>query len=276
MSSLRQILAPVDFSDFSELGLRYAHALAKCSGAAVTALHAETFETPAYFTSSRIEDLERQFRESQRDAERYLRDFTDRTLGPEGASVATLIDSRKPAEAILSVVERLPANLVVMGTHGRSGWDRLMMGSVTERVVRTSRVPVLTVRGARDFRLERILCPVNDSPAARAALDFSLSLAACFHAKVTLMHVSEGEHAGSIQNLCAWLTEEQRSQCEVIQSEGDVAQEVIETAGKSGSDLLVLGLEHRTFFDATVIGANTARILRHAPCPVLAVPARTH
>ena len=69
------------------------------------------------------------------------------------------------------------------------------------------------------------------------------------------------------------MPEEQRSVCSVAELSGgnDVAREVISLAAESPADLLVLGARHRTFFDTSILGANTIRMLRHAPCPVLAV-----
>lgn len=271
MRPLQQILCPVDFSEFSRMGLRYAGAFARCSGARITALFADSFLPPVYFTQSRVEELEKEFRHSRREALNYLRQFVSEALAPEGMEAEAKVAVSLPVEAVLQEARELPADMIIMGTHGRSGINRLMMGSVTEQVLRASSVPVLAVRGKRDFALQKILCPVNDTAAARAAMEFSLRLAHCFGSTVTLLHVREAGAKDTIANLCAWMTEEQRAACEIRMIGGGVAEGVIATAEELRADMLVLGARHRRFFDSTVIGANTARMVRHAPCPVLTV-----
>lgn len=268
----QQMLCPVDFSEHSALGLRYAGKLAKCSGARLMAMHADLFLPPPYFTESSLEELKRQLQDSERQAEAYLREFVRRTLGDAGAEVR--IEEGLPADAIRRVVSQAPYDLIVMGTHGRSGMNRLMLGSVTEHVVRETPIPVLAVRGgAEPVEIKRILCPVNDTGVARQALRTATGLARCLGAGVTVLHVREPGATDTIGELCSWIPEEERAACAIseMSAEGDVAREVIARANELGSDLLVLGASHRRFFDTTVIGANTIRILRHAPCPVLAV-----
>ncbi len=270
-TAFRHILAPVDFSPLSALGLRYAAALAKCSGARVTALYADLFEPPPYFTESDIQRLKEQIEAARQQAETHLRKFVAETA-PEDGAIAVRVEEGLPADAIRAAAAN--ADLVVMGTHGRRGINRLLLGSVTERVLRESKVPVLAVRGDwKGGQIRRIVCPVNDSDAARRALAAASQLARCLGSAVTVLHVREPGAAGAIEDLCSWIPEADRGVCSVaeIQPGEDVASNVIRIASESRADLLVLGARHRRFFDATILGANTIRMLRHAPCPVLAV-----
>lgn len=274
MESLQHVLAPVDFSGLSALGLRYAAALARCSGARLTALYADPFEPPPYFTEGSLDTLRQRIQDSKAQAAAYLDQFVADTLGAE-AQVDAVVEEGLPADAIRRAVNRLDAGLVVMGTHGRSGVNRLMLGSVTERVLRETTVPVLAVRGqdSEIVRIERILCPVNDSGVAREALRIATGLARCLGATVNVLHVRQSGASDSIADLCNWIPESERSLCSVTElgAAGDLAREVIAVAAESHSDLLVLGARHRRFADTTILGANTIRMLRHAPCPVLAV-----
>jgi len=269
----QQILCPVDFSELSALALRYAAKLAKCSGARLTAMYADPFLPPPYFTESGLEELRRQLQDSRRQAEAYLRKFVRATLG-DSDDVDVRVEEGLPADAIRRAAAGSPFDLIVMGTHGRSGINRLMLGSVTERVLREASVPVLAVRGdTQSVEVKHILCPVNDSPIALQALRTAAGLARCFGAAVTVLHVREAGATDSIEDLCSWIPDSERAGCAIreITAEGDVAQAVIARASEINADLVVLGARHRRFFDATVIGATTIRMLRHAPCPVLAV-----
>jgi len=155
-----------------------------------------------------------------------------------------------------------------------------MLGSVTERVLRETDVPVLTVR--RDAPLteppaiRNVLCPVNHSAVARKSLAVASQFAHCFGATLTVLHVREARATDSIDDLCAWVPKAHRSECQVreVSREGEAAHEIVALASELPCDLLVMGAQHRRFLDSTVIGTTTVRVVRHAPCPVLTVISR--
>ncbi len=274
---VQNILSPVDFSETSALGLRFASAMAKCSAASLTVLYADQFLPPPYFTHDHLEELRNETASSIDKARRSLGEFAARTLGPEAAFDVRVVEAL-PVDGILRVARETSANLIAMGTHGRSGFNRLMLGSVTEKVLRASAVPVLTVRPGPANPLpfpgvRNIVCPVNDSEVAKLSLGYAARLADCFHANLTVLHVDEGQGKGSISDLCAWVPESIRSACSVREAtrEGDAAKEIVAAAAESPCDLLVIGARHRRFFDSTVVGTTTVRVVRHAPCAVLTV-----
>ncbi|MEW5983358.1 MAG: universal stress protein [Acidobacteriota bacterium] len=136
----RSVLVPVDFGPASARALAVGQALAGRHAAAIVAMHAETLEVPPYFTHDQLNDVERQRAAIRVKAERYLEAFV-RAEAPAAASVLT----EGPAvEAIVAAAAG--HDLIVMGTHGRRGPSRWWLGSVAERVVRHSPVPVLVVR----------------------------------------------------------------------------------------------------------------------------------
>jgi nucleotide-binding universal stress UspA family protein len=139
------ILCPVDFSGLSAHALRYAAMLARRLNASLTVVYAHSFSQPSYFTKGGVEDLERRFRESFHEAEVELEEFTRKQT--DYMDVNVRIVEAHPVDAILKAAQDANADLIVMGTHGRSGLNRLMLGSVAEGVLRESKVPVLTVRG---------------------------------------------------------------------------------------------------------------------------------
>jgi nucleotide-binding universal stress UspA family protein len=267
------ILCPVDFSDLSALALRHAARLAGCLGARIAVLYAEPFSPPPYFTPGQIAELESGFRESRKQAALKLREFAAQALGADTPVPEIRIAEAAPAEAIRRVAGELGAEAIVMGTHGRTGFNRLMLGSVAERVLRESRIPVLTVRG-EDRPVRSIICPVNGTLAARKAAALASKLARCFGAPLTLVHVRERGSDAAVDP-CSLVPSGERAGCDIreLTREGDPASEILALASESACDLLVLGAQHRPFFDATVIGATTARVVRHSPCPVLTVAA---
>jgi nucleotide-binding universal stress UspA family protein len=143
----KQILVPVDFSPASREALDHAAALARTSKAAVTLMHvveSVQYATPAdlFGAAANLGMLED---EQRRVAQKELARLAAR-LQKRGLRVRTVLASGTPARAIVNAARRLKAGLIVMSTHGRTGFTHLLMGSVAERVVRTAACPVLTLR----------------------------------------------------------------------------------------------------------------------------------
>ena len=195
----------------------------------------------------------------------------------------------------------LPADLIVMGTHGRSGFERLMLGSVTERVLRKARRPVLTVpagspeavdtgRGAFD----RILCAVDFSECSMAALAYAGSLAEESRARLAALHVIElappaydplvgppidlpgyrqaCETAGRerLRNVIPMALRTSTSIEEIIVC-GKPHHEILRVADEWRSDLIVLGVHGRNVVDRLLFGSTVEPVVRRARCPVLTV-----
>jgi nucleotide-binding universal stress UspA family protein len=138
MNATKKILVPIDFSEPSDAALLYARNLAKAFGAQLHVLHVmENQFLRATFNSTAAVELGM----ANRVAERLSPE--DRTML---RAVSAVRMSDDPYDEILRYAENEDIDLIVMGTHGRSGVARLLMGSVAEKVVRTARCPVLTVR----------------------------------------------------------------------------------------------------------------------------------
>lgn len=272
------ILCPVDFSELSADALREAVLLATCGKSRVVAMHASWFEAPPYFTEAQWQQLQDQLQESLAGGRRFLESFVTTTLGANAAEVEKVVVEGVAADRILAQAAKTNAGLIVMGTHGRSGWNRWTLGSVAERVLRESSVPVLTVRGKPPEHIRHILCPVNDTGASRIALSRAASLAACFDATVTALHVHDPHGGGSISDLCSWVPADARARCAVreLALRGNAAEEIVRLTMEGSYDLLVLAAPRRRFFEGMVLGTTVARAVRHAACPVLSVPAADH
>ncbi len=267
------ILCPVDFSGVSREALRFAGLLERCGHSRLIVAYADRFDPPPYFTEARVAELQAEHSSALQNFGQYLRAFVEKNLGQRAQGVETRLLEAYPADGIRELVEREGADLIVMGTHGRQGWNRLTLGSVAERVLRESTVPVLTVRGSAPDRLERILVAVNDTALSRAALSAAADLAACFQASLSVLHVQQAGAEETIGNLCGWIDAEHRRRCEIreITRQGEAAREIVAAAAEMPADLVILGARRRRFFDAWVLGPTTVRVVRHASCPVLAV-----
>ena len=269
----KTILCPVDFGEPSAHALRHADLLAGCGHARVIAVYANWFEAPAYFTAGRLAELQKQFREALGEAERGLKDFIASTLGDSGGNIEKRVVEALPADGIRELAASAGADLIVMGTHGRSGFNRWMLGSVAERILREIPVPLLTVRAAPRGPVRRILSPIDGTDASRGAFRLAARLGACFNAEITAVYVHESESAPSVPDLCNWIPDEAQKRCNLreLVRHGDPAEEIVALASEEAFDLLVIGAPHKRFFGGLVMGTTTLRAVRHAPCPVLTV-----
>ena len=148
------------------------------------------------------------------------------------------------------------AELIVMGTHGRSGMNRWMLGSVTERILRESPVPLLTVRAAPRGPIRRILSPIDGTEASRRAFHFAARLGTCFDAEVSAVYVHEEGSAQSPPDLCHLIPAAARERCDIreLVRHGDPADEIVALAAEGAFDLMVIGASSRRFFEGLVMG----------------------
>jgi nucleotide-binding universal stress UspA family protein len=275
---LTHVLAAVDFSEWTPPVLQTAAGVAAMYGAALTALYAETFLPPPYFTEAEVHRLAAVLEEQREAARRALGRAVAGALGSTERATVRLVEAA-PATGILEVAADLPADLLVLGTHGRGGVDRLLLGSVAEKVVRRSAAPVLTVRSTRPPRLpwRRILCPVNSTPVAGEALRWAAGLAHRSAAELIVLASAEDGAPSSPQlreeDLCGLVPAAARGGCSVqpLVRRGEAAEQILQTAAEEDCDLLVLGAQHRPLLEATILGTTSVRVMRHASCSVLTV-----
>ena len=203
MATIKRILCPIDFSEFSRHAIARATAIAEAHGASITAFHVVPLQ-PQYtpFPLEIVTSAAFQVTPDEREIlRRKLLEFA-RGARPSAVSLdAQVVDALTVHDGIVAQGGRLRADLIVMGTHGRGGFQRLLLGSVTEKVLRTARQPVLTVATADDVRtagsFKRILCGIDFSECSLAALAYALTLAEGSEAPhVTAVNVVEWTPVG--------------------------------------------------------------------------------
>jgi nucleotide-binding universal stress UspA family protein len=192
-------------------------------------------------------------------------------------------------------------DLIVLGTHGRTGVERLRTGSIAEQVTVRARCPVLIVPASEDHRrfpgaFQNIVCPVDFTPGSAAAIQHALRLVTG-GGRLTLLHVSRAldptgasryayhfgvPRYGRRLQQDAWrrmqeavpLEARTRSEVRARTVSGAPATEIVRTAAEIDADLIVMGVTARGAIGRKLIGSTTARVIRSAGRPVLAVPER--
>jgi nucleotide-binding universal stress UspA family protein len=306
MQTFERILCPIDFSDGSRAALTMAGAVARWYEGRLTVLHVHANWPVADMLPSLrpVEARPVPMDDEERGTVlRAVRAFTDQVGVPDGVPVDYLIeDSLDVVSAVLAHADSV--DVVVLGTHGRTGVERLLLGSVAERVLRKAPCPVIVVPPRAHPPKEtvgmgrRILCGVDFSDASLSALEYATSLAEEADATLTLIHViemppdlkgggrDEGEvrrtreavEAECLQRLRALVPESVGEACtvHVEVTEGRAAQELVRAAREGQDDLLVMGVRGRNAMDLAVFGSNTNQVVRTAPCPVMVVHSSVH
>lgn len=299
---IRSVLCPTDFSEFSRRALEHAVALARAHGAELSVLHV------APFMVVMAGDMPYVPSGLPLDAAARARLLADLEAATEPARTAglkpqLLLVEGDPADEILKQAGKAAADLVVMGTHGRRGLDRWVMGSVAGRVVQKARCAVLTIprppegaAGSRPPSYEHVLCPVDlGSSAETLAAAFSIARAA--KARLTLLYVLEGlpqlEAAVRMARI-DWSEFQSRLEKSARQSLRDAAsaaagpgqdgfvweemvasgkpyREILEVADAKGASLIVMGIHGQKALERMFFGSTALHVVQQARCPVLTV-----
>jgi nucleotide-binding universal stress UspA family protein len=298
MVTIERVICPIDLSEHSARALRHGAAWAKYYDARLHVLHVAPLPQPllspaGVFAALPMRPLE--------DIKAEVHHFVADTLGDDHDAIANAIVDvvqGQTAGAIVDASSQAHA-LLVMGTHGWSGLDRLLLGSVAERVAHLTHCPLLVVppdaqSPPSGAAVRQVLCAVDLRPSSLAGMRYGLSLAQEVKARIELLTVIEGPGEGVVRELLRALPpendrgrhaaleelrervpEDARAWCEVQENVimGRPAEVLLRRAEELEADLIVMGTGDRPHLHGAWLGSTTGRILRQAHCPVLIVPA---
>jgi nucleotide-binding universal stress UspA family protein len=302
----KQILVPVDFSDCSKPALEYAARLARLVSGDLCLLH--VWEVPefvprvmpgeGFLDRQALSDLvERRAREDLdvlvREAEKL-----------EIPIASTLLARGVPSRAIVETARRERCDLLVIGTHGRTGFSHVMLGSVAERVVRAAPCPVLTVRpGTRaPAQLRKILVPVDYSEHSSASLKYASELADALHAELDVVHVWDRptsvpetilvhDQDGTKRSLIEMIRENAEHEMREFLTRlhppkrngetmyfpphrllsGEPASTLIAELERGEHDMVIVGTRGQTGLKHLLLGSIAEKLVRLSPIPVLTI-----
>lgn len=300
MIQLRHILCPVDDSEPSRHALRQAASMARQSTARLTLLHsAQPLQIPAAEVGGSADSVLRH------EDEEHIRSWMagdQRLAASLGVEADTQIVIGPPAKEIVAAATRLAADIIVLGTHGRSGVSHLLLGSVAESVLRHAQCPVLTVprqaEGTAPIPFARVLCAIDFSDCSLRALEFAMTASIDAGAELVLAHALEWpwpeppapsfddispEEAEALRrfrerrerDMLRRLTELEpvglEGRCSVVVTHGHPATELLRLAREHQVDLIVLGIRGRRVLDLAMFGSTAYHVVRRAECAVLTV-----
>ncbi|MFQ5847343.1 MAG: universal stress protein [Candidatus Methylomirabilales bacterium] len=297
---ITRILVPTDFSPAATVACRLAARLALRAEAELILFHA----LPGVELVHRLgETLARTQVEVLEEVRDQLREWLEAAVPAElrrFLTVACKVKVGEPTPGIAWAAHRSRADLILMATEGRTGLAHLLLGSVTEAVLRNVPVPVLALRLGQGDRpltaVQRILWATDLSPVSEGAWHHALTLADVFGAELLLLHVVRpGGLAGGVETPVPLPAGKQERYLESLEDELARRQHVVEVLGlrarakvqvgvpaavivaeaeEEQVDLIVMGTRGRTGLSHVLLGSVAEAVIRKAPCPVLAVQPR--
>ena len=296
---IETILVPNDFSTHAEQALEYATMIAKESGASIDILHVCQvpnigLNDPSFGPVTNADLINNARREIVEGAQKKLEKAATQ-LREDGLTVATFVDEGSIHDRINATANEKQADLVVMGTHGRTGLRRALLGSVAERLVRTSRAPVITVPAKQKIeRPEQILVAYDFSPSAKQAASAARKLHGMFGASVHIAHIyfdpwveyaTDGaaeSQTGSVRREAVRVGLEQmlkrdvdelfsidRSTVTTHLVAGRAVESLLNASEDVGADIVCIGATGKSSVDRILLGSVAEKLIRLSEVPVL-------
>jgi len=294
--TFKNILVPVDFSKTSDKAVNYALFLAEKFGAKVTLFHAVVLLQQDVDEKEHLKAYETIIEKKEEKRKKYLKSHADK-----GARLGVKIDSVlkrgiTPAETILDFIDGNKFDVIVIGTHGLSELMKWWLGSVAEKVVRYSPIPVITVH--KDYKgkpaIKKVLFPVDFSEYSKTAVKKGMRLIRKFDAKPTLMFVVEQQQhpyyylqssepilktnpalKKQLMDNLKSTTGNLKDKVAYHLAEGKPHKQIEAYADTKKIDLIIIASHGMSGLEHFLIGSTTERVVNVAPCPVLTIPVRS-
>jgi nucleotide-binding universal stress UspA family protein len=301
--ALKRVLCPVDLSELSIDAVKWGTGIAERYGSELIVLHVvPSFEPMEVHAGALFDPVRFVYPMPSEEIEARLRDAV-RKAGVTADRAGVAARAGDPRQVIVNEARTTAADLVVMATHGRTGFDRVVLGSVAEGVLRSAPCSVVTVRADGSHTpapatVRSVLCAVDFSPGSRDAAAFAVDLANRFGASVAFLHVIEWlpeddarataqladplfppyrmiSEREQLESLIAGLPQVRQGVTAEVTA-GRAHRHITRIASEMNADLIVLGAHGRG--PAVAAGASTsAHVVRAAPCTVLTFrPSRGH
>ncbi|MGB9954246.1 universal stress protein [Haloarcula sp. Atlit-120R] len=291
--TINSILVPTDGSDGARIGARRAIDLAATIGADLHVLSAvDARDIEPELNSDGQTDRERLLTEA---AERAVDSIARLARAHLSGQITTAVESGIPFQAVNDYVDAHDIDLIVMGTQGRTGFERVALGSVAEKTLRTAAVPIVTVTPDGDIveigeqRYENILVPTDGSEGATLAIEWGVTLAELYDATVHTLYSVDTSRFGGAEGSAeihealeqtgqeALATVHERASDADVSVAGNIAsgpaaRAILSYSEEHDIDLIAMGTHGRSGLTRYLTGSVTETVVRNASVPVCCVP----
>lgn len=281
--NIKKILIPVDFSGTGAKVLDQAILMAKKTDAKITLLNVlegpfgntgHDYIAVSAYNSGKYETL------ITKEANKLMKELKERLIKKGLKNVEYLIEKGTPYKKILLVAKRLKTDLIIMGTHGVSGFREFVMGSNAYRVVSESKCPVLSVqKHTKNSGFKNILLPFRDKPHSRENVDYAIGIAKIYGATLHILGVSYDPVSAGVKKIpleaqqIKNIAEKQGVTCTVEVVKGNyVSKFIFDHAKKKKADLIVIMSDlDRMSISEYIIGPVVQQLVNHSIIPILSI-----
>lgn len=288
---INKILVPVDFSECSNKAVEFTLHLGEKFNSHITLLHIVSLFHEDVDQENRLHDFEKVIQKREQWISDKLKEHENTADQHKVKVDSVLLRGFTTADKILEYTQENNFDLVVMGSHGRTGIKHLLQGSVSEKVVRLSKIPVLTIHhSAKNYNPKVILVPIDFSKFSKIAVELAQFFAKLYNAKIIFLHVIEqvihpAFYAANIESVFQIDPDLKKRTLKKLKEfvalpaikfeymvlEGKAYKEIVETAIKKKVDLIAMGTQGLTGLDYFLMGSTAERVVRMAECSVLIV-----
>ncbi len=290
----KRILVATDFSECSRVALDICISAAKCMKIKLYVLHTieKLLHDYTYLLSMDTHLTMKQKLEEE--AMNSINTMLPKEL-LETETAVPIIRFGKPFLEVIQVAKEKDVDIIAIGTHGRGGVDRVILGSVAERVVSKAHCPVMVVRSRKYIGFKRIIVPIDFSDCSRKALEYAAATARAHRSKLTILHVFEESFIEPYVR-AANTEEEAQEIVRGIEKDNEVkyddflkkidlsgveydrllrmgipSNEIVETAREQKAQLIVMGTHGRSGIKHMLVGSDAEEVVRNAPCDIVVV-----
>jgi nucleotide-binding universal stress UspA family protein len=290
----KRILVATDFSEYSKVALDICLGASKCMKTKLYVLHTiEKFphDYRHLLSSTAHSNMKQKLEEEAMNKIKAM--LPEELLGSE--DIVPIVRFGKPFLEIIKVAKEKDVDLMAIGTHGRAGVDRVIFGSVAERVVSKAGCPVMVIRGRKYVGFKRIIVPIDLSDCSRIALEYAVATAKAHSSKLTILHVYERSFvepyvkaANSEEEADEIMKEIERVnktkydeflktvdlsgvEYEKLLKKGIPETDIVEIAMEQQANLIVMGTHGRSGIKHILIGSTAEEVVRAVHCDIIIV-----
>jgi len=274
---IKKILVPVDFSETSEAATATAITLAKQLKAEIFLLHVTEIYQYNYSFVPETAALLPSILELEKEIQKKMDELKENTIKKYGITPEVYVTIGDIHSEIIGFCKKKEIGLIVMGTHGTSGYSELFMGSNAQRVVTLSDIPVLTLQKKSDKPgFKSILIPIDNSLHSREKINLAMIIADLFDAEIHVLGLPDSSDEEDLKKFTIKYNSVQKIIAlhklthKITMIQGDnLAEEALKYATKNKCDLIVINTGHESKFTGIFLGTFAQQIVNHSKIPVL-------
>ena len=275
---IKNILTPTDFSETAMLAVEHSAFMARLSKATLHLLHVIKISEFTY-TINNPAALGNDIREIENFSLQKLGEIAAALKVKYGININTSISKGNPAEEIEIAVSNYNIDVVIMGTHGTSGFNEYFIGSNAHKTIKKCHCPVLTVQvDSKKIGFHDIVLPVENSYHSLEKVNKTIDLAKLYAAKIHLLgvqHLHDDEHKKAfsmmLENVEKVITHAGLSFDRTVVNGENLAQQTLKYAESAGADLIVVLTDHESELNDSLLGALAKQMVNHSKIPVLSI-----